>query len=121
MISINSDNIIFRNGMIIDINQIVCLLWLQVLRTFMSLFDTATVQPQPLGKILVIGAWNYPIFLTLIPAIGALAAGNAIVLKPSELAPQTEALLTKLLPKYVDEVRRSLKIDPFCSHNSTVI
>lgn len=73
------------------------------------MFDTTSVQLQPLGKILVIGAWNYPLFLSLIPAVGALAAGNAVVLKPSEMAPHTEALLVKLLPKYIDSVGLSPK------------
>ncbi|CUT99020.1 Fatty aldehyde dehydrogenase [Echinococcus multilocularis] len=72
-------------------------------RTFLSLFDTVSIQPQPLGRVLVIGAWNYPIFLSLFPFVGAIAAGNAVVLKPSELAPETESLLANLLPSYVDE------------------
>ncbi|KAL5965786.1 Aldehyde dehydrogenase family 3 member A2 [Taenia solium] len=72
-------------------------------RTFLSMFDTVSVQPQPLGRVLVIGAWNYPIFLALCPFVGAIAAGNAVVLKPSEMAPETESLLANLLPSYVDE------------------
>ena len=43
------------------------------------------ITPEPLGVSLVIGAWNYPINLTLVPAIAAIAAGNTIVIKPSEL------------------------------------
>jgi len=60
------------------------------------------VQYEPLGVILIIGPWNYPVQLTLAPLIGALAAGNCAVVKPSELAPATSALLATLLPKYVD-------------------
>ncbi|WP_181778798.1 aldehyde dehydrogenase family protein [Pseudonocardia pini] len=62
----------------------------------------ARVVPTPKGVVLVIGAWNFPILLTLQPAVSALAAGNTVVLKPSELAPATAALLADLLPRYVD-------------------
>uniref|UniRef100_A0A5K3FA70 Aldehyde dehydrogenase n=1 Tax=Mesocestoides corti TaxID=53468 RepID=A0A5K3FA70_MESCO len=72
-------------------------------RTFLSLMDTASVQPQPYGLVLVIGAWNYPVYLSLMPLVGAIAAGNAVVLKPSELAPETEAILVQLIPQYLDE------------------
>ena len=57
---------------------------------------------EPLGCILVIGAWNYPLQLTLAPCIAALAAGNCVLLKPSELAPATSALIKKLIPNYLD-------------------
>ncbi len=57
---------------------------------------------EPLGTVLVIGPWNYPVYLTLSPMVGALAAGNAVVLKPSEHAPATSALLARLVPQYLD-------------------
>lgn len=57
---------------------------------------------QPMGTVLIIGAWNYPIYLTLMPLIGAISAGNTIALKPSELAPNTSSLLAKLIKKYFD-------------------
>ena len=57
---------------------------------------------EPLGVVLIIGPWNYPLQLVLVPLIGALAAGNCAVVKPSELAPATSALLAELLPEYVD-------------------
>jgi aldehyde dehydrogenase (NAD+) len=60
------------------------------------------VVSEPLGVVLVISAWNYPIALALTPLAGALAAGNCAVLKPSEVAPLTSALLAELLPKYLD-------------------
>ena len=47
----------------------------------------ARVMPEPLGVVLIIGPWNYPVQLVLAPLVGAIAAGNAAVLKPSELAP----------------------------------
>lgn len=52
---------------------------------------------QPLGVIGVMGAWNYPVQLTFGPLIGALAAGNRVVLKPSELVPDTAELIAKIV------------------------
>ncbi len=57
---------------------------------------------EPLGVVLIIGPWNYPVQLVVGPLIGALAAGNCAVVKPSEVAPATSALLARLLPDYLD-------------------
>lgn len=57
---------------------------------------------EPLGVVLVIAPWNYPVQLLLGPAVGALAAGNAVALKPSELAPATADAIAGLVPKYLD-------------------
>jgi aldehyde dehydrogenase (NAD+) len=62
----------------------------------------ATVVSEPLGVVLVIAPWNYPVQLALTPLVGALAAGNAVVLKPSEVAPATSRLFAGLLPRYLD-------------------
>jgi aldehyde dehydrogenase (NAD+) len=62
----------------------------------------AWVQYDPLGVVLVIGPWNYPLYLSLAPLVAAVAAGNCAVVKPSELAPATSALLARLVPRYVD-------------------
>ena len=62
----------------------------------------SVVVREPLGVVLVISAWNYPVALALNPLAGALAAGNCAVLKPSEVAPRTSALLAELIPKYLD-------------------
>jgi aldehyde dehydrogenase (NAD+) len=62
----------------------------------------AWVQYDPLGVVLIIGPWNYPLYLSLAPLVAAVAAGNCAVIKPSELAPATSALLASLLPQYVD-------------------
>lgn len=59
------------------------------------------LQPEPLGVVLIIGAWNYPLQLLLSPLVAALAAGNCAVVKPSELAPRTAAIIAKLLPDYL--------------------
>ncbi|MFD6490521.1 aldehyde dehydrogenase family protein [Streptomyces sp. NPDC059944] len=63
---------------------------------------TAWTRYDPLGVVLVIAPWNYPVQLLLTPLLGALAAGNAVVAKPSELAPATSAALARLLPRYLD-------------------
>lgn len=63
---------------------------------------SAWVQYEPLGLILVIGPWNYPVYLTLSPLVAAIAAGNCAVVKPSELAPATSSLLARLIPEYLD-------------------
>ncbi|AXH94819.1 aldehyde dehydrogenase family protein [Ornithinimicrobium avium] len=62
---------------------------------------TAQVQLQPKGVVLVIGPWNYPVQLLLAPVAGALAAGNTVVVKPSEVTPTVAALLAELLPRYL--------------------
>ncbi|KAF8711186.1 hypothetical protein HU200_029199 [Digitaria exilis] len=64
--------------------------------------SSAQIVSEPLGVVLVISAWNYPFLLSIDPVIGAIAAGNAVVLKPSEIAPATSTLFAKLLPEYVD-------------------
>jgi len=61
-----------------------------------------SIVPEPLGVALVIAPWNYPVQLLLAPVAAALAAGNAVVAKPSELAPATSALLAELIPRYCD-------------------
>jgi aldehyde dehydrogenase (NAD+) len=60
------------------------------------------VEYEPYGTVLIIGAWNFPFVLTLGPAVGAIAAGNAVVLKPSEVCPASSALMAELVPKYLD-------------------
>ena len=63
---------------------------------------TARTVPQPLGTVLIVGPWNYPLQLLLAPLVGALAAGNTVVIKPSELAPATSAVVARLVEKYLD-------------------
>ncbi|MFJ1590024.1 aldehyde dehydrogenase family protein [Kitasatospora albolonga] len=60
----------------------------------------ARLVSEPLGVVLVIAPWNYPVQLLLDPLAGVLAAGNTAVLKPSELAPATSALVARLVPRY---------------------
>lgn len=60
------------------------------------------VQPEPLGVMLILGAWNYPVQLILSPLIPALAAGNCAVIKPSEIAGETSRVMARLVPEYLD-------------------
>lgn len=60
------------------------------------------IVPEPLGVCLVIGAWNFPVNLTLAPAIAAIAAGNTVVIKPSELAAHTSIVLSKMIRSSFD-------------------
>ena len=67
---------------------------------------SAWVQPEPLGCVLIIGPWNYPFQLVISPLIGAIAAGNCAIIKPSEIAPATSNVVAKLIestfePSYV--------------------
>ncbi|XP_061182881.1 aldehyde dehydrogenase family 3 member B1-like isoform X2 [Saccostrea echinata] len=71
-------------------------------KPLLNIMDTAYIQREPYGVALVIGAWNYPIQITVLPVLGALAAGNCVVLKPSEMAASTAKLLEELLPRYLD-------------------
>ena len=67
---------------------------------------SARIYPEPLGSILIISPWNYPFSLMISPLIGAISAGNCAVLKPSEIAPATSKILTKIIeatftPEYI--------------------
>jgi aldehyde dehydrogenase (NAD+) len=61
-----------------------------------------TVVREPLGVGLIIGPWNYPLHLVLAPLVGVLAAGNAAVVKPSELSPTVSAAIARHVPAYLD-------------------
>ncbi len=65
--------------------------------------DRARIVREPLGVVLVVAAWNYPIQLSLAPVVGALAAGNCVAIKPSELAPATSRALAELAAEHLDD------------------
>ncbi|PON59045.1 Aldehyde dehydrogenase NAD(P)-dependent [Parasponia andersonii] len=69
-----------------------------------ALLSTAELVPEPLGLVLVFSSWNFPFGVSLEPLIGALAAGNTVVLKPSELAPTCSSLLANTMPTYLDGI-----------------
>lgn len=60
------------------------------------------IQPEPLGVVLIISPWNYPFQLLFTPLIGAIAAGNCIVLKPSELAPATSEVMRNMIVNHFE-------------------
>ncbi|XP_036924762.1 aldehyde dehydrogenase family 3 member A2 isoform X2 [Sturnira hondurensis] len=72
-------------------------------KNLLTMLDEAYVQPEPLGVMLIIGAWNFPLILTIQPLIGAIAAGNAVFIKPSEISENTANILGRLLPQYLDQ------------------
>lgn len=69
----------------------------KVATNLLNLPSKSYVYKEPLGVVLIIGPWNYPFQLLFAPLVGALAAGNCVVLKPSEYAPATAAVMKKLL------------------------
>ncbi|KAL4612216.1 hypothetical protein ACB092_08G182500 [Castanea dentata] len=73
-----------------------------------ALLTSAEIVPEPLGHVLIISSWNFPFGLSLEPMIGALAAGNTVVLKPSELAPACASLLANAISTYLDN--KSVKV-----------
>ena len=79
--------------------------WARRRRMPVDLFNLpgrAWLVPEPRGPVLILAPWNYPWMLALAPLIGALAAGNTALIKPSELAPATSALLAELVASYLD-------------------
>lgn len=76
--------------------------WAKPKRVFPSILNfpsTDYIYKEPYGKILIIAPWNYPFQLALCPLISAVAAGNQVVLKPSELTPKTSEIITKIITK----------------------
>jgi coniferyl-aldehyde dehydrogenase len=74
--------------------------WMKPVRVHTPIYllpSRAYLQRQPLGVVGVVSPWNYPVQLSLGPVITALAAGNRVMLKPSELTPQTSALMAELI------------------------
>ncbi|XP_054457418.1 aldehyde dehydrogenase family 3 member A2-like isoform X1 [Anoplopoma fimbria] len=72
-------------------------------KSLLTISDEVYVQPEPLGVVLIIGAWNYPWAVTLQPLVGAIAAGNAAVIKPSEVSSHSAKVMEELLPQYLDK------------------
>jgi aldehyde dehydrogenase (NAD+) len=61
-----------------------------------------SIEYEPLGVALVIGAWNYPVYTSIPQAATAIAAGNCVMLKPSELAPHSSGVIKKLFDNYLN-------------------
>lgn len=83
--------------------------WMQpekVGTNLLNMPSSSYVYREPLGVVLIIGPWNYPLQLLFTPLVGAIAAGNCVVVKPSEFAPNTAAINAKIInevfpPEYV--------------------
>lgn len=67
------------------------------------------IYKEPYGKVLIIAPWNYPFQLAMVPLIAAIAAGNSVVVKPSELAPDTSVIVAKII-REVFEVEHAVAI-----------
>lgn len=79
--------------------------WSKPIRVFPSLLNFPSkdyIYKEPYGKVLIISPWNYPFQLALCPLISAFAAGNQVVLKPSELTPKTSEIIGKIISKVFD-------------------
>jgi aldehyde dehydrogenase (NAD+) len=75
----------------------------KVKSTIAQVGSKSYIYPEPYGVALIIAPWNYPFQLAIAPLIGAIAAGNCAILKPSELTPRTSALLSKLISEHFPE------------------
>ena len=80
--------------------------WAKPRRVFPSLLNFPSkdyIYKEPYGKVLIIAPWNYPFQLALYPLISAVAAGNQVVVKPSELTPKTSEIIDKIIHKVFDK------------------
>ncbi|XP_035985342.1 aldehyde dehydrogenase family 3 member B1 isoform X2 [Fundulus heteroclitus] len=80
--------------------------WMQpehVAKNLATKLDDCFVRREPLGVVLIIGPWNYPLQLLIVPLVGAIAAGNCAVIKPSEISAATDCLVAELIPKYLSQ------------------
>ncbi|VDN54521.1 unnamed protein product [Dracunculus medinensis] len=71
-------------------------------KTFLSLLDSLSIVKDPLGVVLIISAWNYPLYVVFLPLIAAIAAGNTAVIKTAERAPNTAKVLADLFSRHFD-------------------
>ena len=74
-----------------------------VLPSLLNFPSTDYIFKEPYGKVLIISPWNYPYHLALSPLIAAVAAGNQVVIKPSELTPNTSQIIAKIISETFDE------------------
>ncbi|XP_056263471.1 aldehyde dehydrogenase family 3 member B1 [Pseudoliparis swirei] len=80
--------------------------WIQpdyVSKNLATKLDDCFVRREALGVVLIIGPWNYPLHLLLLPLVSAIAAGNCAAIKPSEVSAHTDQLMAELIPKYLSQ------------------
>ncbi|MEH7114841.1 aldehyde dehydrogenase [Neobacillus niacini] len=87
----------------------------KVKTTFTQMGSKSYIYSEPYGVVLIISPWNYPLQLAIAPLIGAIAAGNCAILKPSELTPETSKLMAELIsktfpPEYISVVQGDAEI-----------
>lgn len=82
-----------------------------VLPTLSQLPSLGTIYPEPYGVVLVLSPWNYPFQLCMTPVIGAIAAGNTVVIKPSKQARETGKVVEKLVKNYLDSFAYQVVLD----------
>jgi aldehyde dehydrogenase (NAD+) len=78
--------------------------WMQPERAKTNLVNIPSlsyVMREPMGVVLILGPWNYPLQLLFTPLVGAIAAGNCVVIKPSEFAPATAAIMKTLVHRNI--------------------
>lgn len=73
-------------------------------KSFVNILDGVYIFKEAYGVVLVMGSWNYPLQLTLLPVAGAIAAGNCVIIKPSEVSSATAKFIAETIPKYLDNV-----------------
>lgn len=80
--------------------------WMRPRRVGTSLFNqpgSSYIYSEPFGSVLIIAPWNYPFQLLIAPAVAAISAGNAVILKPSEMTPHTESLIDRIFNQAFEE------------------
>ncbi|XP_033901655.3 aldehyde dehydrogenase family 3 member B1-like isoform X2 [Acipenser ruthenus] len=98
-----SELILVKNEALFAVNNLKK--WMNpeyVTRSLVTSLDECFVVSEPLGVVLIIGSWSSPVQLNLVPLVGAVAAGNCVILKPSEISSHTTELLERLIPSYLD-------------------
>ncbi|KAK1371098.1 hypothetical protein POM88_037190 [Heracleum sosnowskyi] len=94
---------LLKNSCELAIKELKC--WMKpekVGTTLLTFPSTTGIVAEPFGVVLIVATWNFPLLVSLNPVIGAIAAGNTVVLKPSEVSPTMCALLANYVGEYMD-------------------
>ncbi|XP_013406965.1 aldehyde dehydrogenase family 3 member B1 isoform X2 [Lingula anatina] len=75
----------------------------KVKKDLLNMSNDCFIKREPYGVVLIVSPWNYPVQLALAPLIGALAAGNCVIIKPSEMTEATAEFLERTIPQYLDQ------------------
>jgi aldehyde dehydrogenase (NAD+) len=80
-------------------------------KALINMLDDVIIRREPYGVALVMGAWNYPLQLALIPFSAAIAAGNVAILKPSEISATCAKFMAEKIPQYLENVSVKCKVN----------